>query len=928
MYYNCYILKTMQININYSQIFNKTKSVFYFCLIASVIQPTLIIAQDTHKETLNTLTITGSPIKQTILEGASPIKSVSREELTNSGHNTLQDFFRTLTISAANNADDNNNSFANGTSTLNLRGLGGNATLVLVNGRRVASYGQGQNITQSFVDLNSIPVTAIESVDILKDGASAIYGADAVAGVVNIILRKNYQGAEYTVGYQTDLDGDTPQSTFSAILGTSNDHTFITTTFNYLKRDALFNRDRDFSSSADQRANGGVDLRSSFGYPGTTITNSQGVVAANGCRSDLIRNQFGGTVCSSNYNAFVNFYPEAERFGSSMYINHIIRENINFYIDTSFQRNRSVNISAPAPFAGPYGPLGNSTFNMLPANADTSLTLGGLGLYIPADQPFNPFGEEVGLLHRPIDFGPRIAEIHSNSYRFVTGFEGIFTNTNWEYDLNISHTRNDILVEHRNAINAFSLQQLLLGVQDPTGSNELLYYNPFGENDQRVIDYAKLVYEIRNTSWEKTVTANFSGVLIDTPRGNLSMAVGVEYRESYLGNEADPLRNSGSLVGAGAASDTFGERNQYSVYAELAIPVFKSFEAQIAGRFENYSNFGTTTTPKIGARWQLNDSLVIRGSWGDSFRAPSLQDLFYGSVTSIVTGLVDPVRCPDPIGGLAGINGNSHDLTDTDCGSGQHHINNAGNPNLQPEKSTSWNTGLVWSPNFIDGFSIVFDYFNFEHENIIANLPLNAIVAINDPFQVIRTNGPGTPILTINNGPINSALQELRGWDLTLGYSFEFINGVMTMNNTATYYETFDFFSSTVNTSGNFITNPVPINGTGNNNLGNFPRLVNNFSINYAYGDHNISGIAHYRSGIDSAVNTTEIGYISTASSTTIDLNYSYQLSDSSNIHIGCINCGDKAPIFNPSPSVGAGYFTSLDDPRGMVLYVRWTQEL
>ena len=208
-------------NIKRNPIASAIKTALYSSLVASVALSGVTFAQDSEdgdKEKLDRLTVTGSRIKRTDLEGVSPVVSVTREDLTNSGHNTLQDFVRTLTISANNNADDQNNSFANGTSTLNLRGLGGNATLVLVNGRRVASYGQGQNITESFVDLNSIPVAAIERVDILKDGASAIYGADAVAGVVNVILRKDYQGAEYTVGYQTDTDGDTPQSTFSAII--------------------------------------------------------------------------------------------------------------------------------------------------------------------------------------------------------------------------------------------------------------------------------------------------------------------------------------------------------------------------------------------------------------------------------------------------------------------------------------------------------------------------------------------------------------------------------------------------------------------------------------------------------------------------------------------------------------------------------------
>jgi outer membrane receptor protein involved in Fe transport len=877
--------------------------------------------------------ILGSRISNQSDQSISPVIIFTRDDLIKSGHNTLQDFLRTLTVSGANNADDYNNSFANGTSALNLRGIGINSTLVLINGRRVASYAQGQNNTQSFVDLNSVSFASIERVEILPEGASAIYGADAVAGVVNIILRRDYQGAEYTVGYQTDTDGDTPQTSFNAIIGAGNDRTSFTTTFNYLKRKALFYRDRDFSASADQRTNGGIDQRSAFGYPGTTYTNSTfDFIAAPGCRADLVRSQFGGTVCTSNYNEFINFYPESERFGMSMSMNHEISDNVNLYMDTSFQRNSSINIAAPAPFIGPYGPLGNSTIDVLPGGTvgiASSLTFRGLSFFVPVTNPFNTFGDDIGILHRPADFGPRTGEIHSNSYRFITGIEGLIGESNWDYDVNIGYSRNDILVENRNSINAVSLQQLALGVLDPAGSGDTLYYNPFAANDQRVIDYARLTDENRNTSWEKTVTANFSGSLMEMPAGNLNMAVGIEYRESFLSQEADPLRNSGSLVGSAGASDTFGERDQYSVYAELAIPVLDNVDVQVAGRFEDYSDFGTTTTPKIGARWQVSDDIIIHGSWGESFRAPSLQELFNGSVSSYQQGLIDPATypfelCENNIGIACGISIPNRLVLD------------GGNPFLKEEQSQSWNLGIDWR---INNFNLSFNYFNYDIEEIVVKISAQQTLYTNDPNLVIRVDGPSSAIDYINNGPVNASKLEISGWDLNVKYAIEIGEGVLSLNNRTTYYDTYDYYSVVslppisnitlldyVQTYDELFLNP-PIDGTGSSLLGNLPEFVNNLSAQYKIGNHEFNSAIHYRNGLDVPnQNGNNINRLRSPSMTTLDINYTYHVNDDSTLQFGCINCTDKNPAFNPDPNNESGYFTSLDDPRGAVVYARLTQ--
>jgi len=903
------------------------KGLGYSALLATQVQ-----AQQTNNDNeedvaeQGTIKVVGSRIRTTDLEGVSPVVVIGRDELEMSGHNTIQDFVRTLTISSANVGDDNNNSFANGTSSLNLRGLGLNATLVLINGRRVAGYGQAQNITSSFVDLNSIPMAAIERIELLKDGASAIYGADAVAGVMNIVLRKDYEGTEMSVGYQTDVEGDSPQKSFNVIFGGGNDRTHFTTTFNYLDREALFYRDRDFSATADHRSRGGVDQRSLFGSPPTLISfDNFTVEAADNCTSVI--NALGGTACSFNYNDFINFYPDSERFATSLFVTHEINNNMELYVDAAYNNNRSVNIAAPAPWTSVYNVAGSSTVSILTPEQQATrsqLPFSNLLIYFPAENPYNTSGEDLGLLYRPTDFGPRTGEINSQGYRFNAGVQGYLGSSSWDYDIGVGYTRSNVLVENRNGINGVALQQLFLGMNDPSGSGEVLYYNPFATNEQRIIDIAKVTFENRNVSWEKSTVANFSGPLMALPAGDLSLATGIEFREQYFANESDPLRNSGGLVGTGRANDTFGERDVTSLYAEVVIPFHDTVEMQIAARYEDYSDFGTTTKPKVGIKWQPIPQLLVRASYGESFRAPSLPELFGGVVSSFPT-LVDPVRCPDPTGGVPGQNGNAADLTPADCGNGQTRVDNSGNPALQPEESESYNIGVVWEPDFFENFVVSFDYFNFDHENIIVQLPLNTILALNDPNQVIRLGGPGTPITRVVRSFNNGAFQTVNGFDLTLAYHMELASGRLGFKNSATYYDQFDFAPIVLDANNNPVTG-APIDGTGNVVLGDFPQLRNNFSVSYSRGAHSVQATANYRSGLRTTQVNSITGTADTPSWTTFDLAYTMLIGQDKKLQLGCINCTDKDPVFDPNTSEEAGYFKSTDDPRGAVVYARYTQ--
>lgn len=906
--------------------------------------PGLTFAQDAEEEEgveLDRVKVTGSRISRSDLEGVSPVLTITREELVASGHNTLQDYVRTLTVTQANNGDDYNNSFANGTSTINLRGLGGNATLLLLNGRRISPYGSGQNITEAFVNLNAIPFSAIERVEILKDGASAIYGADAVAGVVNVILRKDYVGAEYEIGYLTDSDGDAPQFSANVVFGGGNETTSWTTIFSYLSRDALFYRDRKFSETA----RGDIqDNRSSAGFPGTFFDpgadpNDGGaddaIYPAPGCGS-LPGTPFDsgplGILCRFNYNQFINFYPSSERFGLTNFLSHEISPNVNLYWDTVVNFNNTRNIAAPAPFFGPYTGTAEEVPDDLPPDMAFWL-LGGLHLYFPASNPNNPVGRDVALRHRAIGLGPRTGDFNEWQVFTNPGVEGFIGDSRWDYDAGFTYSQSKLLIENRNAQNAALLQRYLIGAPDPAGSGDTLYYNPFViDQDPRVQNAIAITYEGRNQFDELTWYAGVTGPLFEIGDTEVGAAFGVEYREQKLQNEADPLRNRGGLVGTGRASDTFGERDVTSAYAEFSIPI-GPVEIQLAARYEDYSDFGDTTKPKVGAKWRITDQLMVRGSYSESFRAPSLFELFGGIVSSFPSGLIDPARCVDPSAG-PGENGNVVDLTPVDCGEGQHQVDNGGNINLVPEEADTVSFGVVWEPT--EDLFFELDYWSYEYENIITQLGNQTILNLNDPNFVIRAAPGNGQVLKILNSYINGALYETDGLDFFAQWSFDALGGMITLSNEMTYTMNLEFttFGGTT------------FEGVGGRVLGDVPEIKDNFVAAYTNGDHSFQALVHYRSGLENHFSDMDSGSLEdrcpfsretdrnlrgcdTGSHTTLDLSYTYNTPWDASIQVGCINCTDEDPVL--SYYVGGndtgGYFTSLDDPRGLVLFARWRQE-
>jgi len=645
----------------------------------------------------NKITITGSHIKRSEIEGPSPITTITASEIAKTGVTDIIGLFTKLPISGqgtfstqGNSSDDT----ANGGSSVSLRGLGADSTLILINGRRVSVSPFAKGIDTAFVDLNNIPLAAIERIDILKDGASATYGSDAIAGVINIILKQGFDGVEVSGKFGTTADGGGEEQNFSMVWGSTTattSHTFI---LDYFNREEILYGDREYSASANQTLRhpndpDATDFRSSSGIPGTIALASD--------PSNRMPDTFGNDVCAAedivgdlcryDYAPVMSLAPSAERFSFNYMGNHQINQDMNFFTELNGQNSKSVIMGAASP-----------SFN--------ELFMAGDNVNHPfAADPAHPFyQQDLTMRRRMVEIGNRKKVADTNYYRAIVGLNGIVNEWDWEVAASYIRSRST-----ERGVDGFPNSRR---VQEAIDSG---LWNPFepSTNTQEALDFMETTTTRVGKSTNRSIDGKISGAITEMEHGPLMIAVGAEFREETISDNPDDQFLRGDVFGT-EATRANGQRDNTSFFTELAVPVLETLELQLAVRYEDYSDFGTTTNPKVAFRWVPADNLVVRGSYGTAFRAPSLHQIGLGR-TDESPSLVDNSRC-DLLAGA----GNSVEVVtarDIACGPWEYTAVFEGNADLGPEESTSYNFGVIYE--FSDDFNLSIDYYVYEIENII-----------------------------------------------------------------------------------------------------------------------------------------------------------------------------------------------------------------
>jgi outer membrane receptor protein involved in Fe transport len=677
----------------------------------------------------------------------------NREAIERTGSRSLGDFFQLLPQNSGPTFTENqNDSLAPGSAAVALRGLSPDATLVLVNSRRVAPYPFAQAGITAFVDLNSLPQTAIQQIEILRDGASAIYGTDAIAGVVNVRFLEKFDGTLTSFGYGNTTDTDVGEYRGSVISGFNDESRGIELVLvaDYFHRNALFQLDRFFSRSIDQRRQGGSSFLSSVANPGTVfdpVTGDPLKVPADSDGTPTVeefepgRNRFVRA-------PFQPLVPETERYGVYTRAKVRLTPMVDLFTEFSYRHIFTEQQLAPAPIEG-----------------DVE------NISVPATNPFNPFGEDVLFRYRVTEAGPRVDEIDTDAYRLVSGVN-VHLPGEWELESAFLYSETD---SEDRTFNNLSRPAVIAALADTNPATSL---NVFGAgsdvNNPDTIDSLLITTTRDGQSRLFGADVKLTGPLFKVPAGNLLTALAFEYRYEDLKDEFDPFATAGGVIDLNSTSAD-GHRNIVAGSAEFYVPLIStemgvpgvhSLEAQFAVRGEHYSDFGWTVNPKIGLAWQpIPDWLLLRASYSTGFRAPSLVQSSTGSLT-FSQELQDTRRFE--------VTGAPEDESQS------IQILSGGNPNLDAEDSENFSAGLVFTPPMVPGLTFSADYFHIEVEDAIASLDpqfiLNneadfpGLVIRSAPSQTDQQFGIPGNVLLVNTSFQNLGLVRVQGLDLALEY--------------------------------------------------------------------------------------------------------------------------------------------------------------
>ncbi|MBA3512022.1 TonB-dependent receptor [Sphingomonas sp.] len=732
--------------------------------------------------------VTGSRIRRDPLSQDSPIVFVDQEDIAKTGLNSVTDVLQRLPSAGGglNTKFNNSGNFGNppsgggvgaGAAEIDLRYLGSNRTLVLVDGLRFVLGASASGVPGS-VDLNAIPESMIERIEVLQDGASAIYGSDAIAGVVNIITKRRQKGFNATAQLGGYNEGDGFTQNYQLSWGNGDGPTQIVVGANFVKQDPIRSGDRALSRFPEPYATACTNTCSSGTPRGRFILLDQDLtlIAPVIGRAPTVADfrPFAGASDRFNFAPFNFIATPLERYGGFANFRQELGEATNLTAKIVLNRRESKNQAAPLPlFVGPAAGNGNL------------LDL----ITIDATNPFNPFGVTldssnlVFIGRRVVEGGPRrYNQKVDTGYGTATldGKLGLF-GREWFWDVNGIYGRNKARQRMLGNINAANLQQALGPVAACTAP--CVPFNIFGGAGSITPAMYDWVRFIQNDSSQQKLwgaTGNISGGLFDLPGGPLGVAIGVEHRD-YSGRfDPDPI------VAAGLGSDiparpTKGGYNVDEAYAEVNAPLladrpfFQLLELSGAARYSDYSASGSTTTFKGGVNWKPVRDLRFRGTYSEGFRAPSIGELF-GTPSRFDQTLEDPCSSDqNPTGAILAnclAQGVPPGYTQINP---QIAVITGGNENLKPETSKGWNFGGVYSPSFLPRASIEANYYKIKIDGAIqaidAVTTLQRCVVNNDSTACALVNRTATGEITNIQGVLqNIAGIKTEGLDVNLAY--------------------------------------------------------------------------------------------------------------------------------------------------------------
>jgi iron complex outermembrane receptor protein len=709
--------------------------------------------------------VTGSLIRNSATATAAPINTLTAQDFVTRGQNTIAEALQTIPANGAGTISRAWNSFgfSSGATAVSLRGLTTGNTLTLFDGQRAAVYPLGDDGQRSFVDLNTIPQSIVEKVDVLQDGASSTYGADAVAGVVNVVIKKQIVGlhANASAGISQRGDGGEKRADLTYGYGKLSEQGFnFYVNAEYQSSNPLYAHDRGYpfnSNDYSRVCNGagncltnettnGIQADGTFGGLGSTrvpvvqpymngqpVGDFQLLNASAGCR-DLkavtltaaqqgqaadVGTPTGSLICQQdNVNDYLQEIPKQQRYGGTAHLTVNIGSRAQAYATGTFYESKTTSSISPLTFAGQTA-AGGTQYTLSPVllpalicpRGTVTCTAANGGTLNP-NNPFAALGEEARVNYRYDQ--PRETLTDAKTYRFAGGISGSFGD-NWKYDVNGTYSEVDLRVTNKN----YLIPQRLMDVINDGSFN---FVDP-SQNSQAIRDYIAPtnVNDSNSKLWQ--VQATLSKVLFTLPGGDLTAAVGGAYRHESVynpsANPANEVSPADRYYSINSVS-TIGSRNVRSGFFEIDAPIFDQLTINGSGRYDSYSSGQDNFSPKITAIFKPIQQLRFRGTWSRGFRIPSFQEA-YGEPT---TGYINNTVTIAQAGGQAYLNAHGNNSYATLPYS--YGLTSSGNPNLKPEKSTSLTGGVVFEPNRHFAFTV--DYYHIKINGLIGAPDYTSVV--------------------------------------------------------------------------------------------------------------------------------------------------------------------------------------------------------
>ena len=877
------------------------------------------------EQTLEKIEVTGSSIKRTDSETASPIQVITADQIKKSGLTSIADVLQRISANGAGTLSNaNSEAFAGGASGIALRGLSVGATLVLIDGHRMAGYPLSDDGERAFTDISNIPFDAVERIDILKDGASAIYGSDAIAGVVNIILKRNFLGTNALAEMGRSQHGGGANTHFSVThgvgdLATDGYNAYVNVEVK--KSSGITYSQRSFQAwdQTNWTSQGGNNLT-----PGVPNIFNNGLPAT---RSPYLWNG-GSTSNPANF----QFFPgcsfvalNASQCGYAPPGNVIPpTENVNVLASLTKHLGDSWDLRAKASFfdskgqqqgAALFGLAGFPTgsYAGLQSNLPgipSMLNIGSISNFsLPATYPGNTLGAGALIVGTIPGLPINSIDIESKAIRAAVDVDGTFKG--WDLGLSVGYTN---IITDRNFLNFVNNDALYAALQSTT--------NPFlitGGNSAAMIGQIAPAFGSASSSQLDYIDAKASRDLFDLPGGALSVATGIDLVHRALNNP-----NPGP-VGQGTVGGTFstyasGNQNLTAVYAELNAPVIKALELTAAARLDHYDTYGNSFTPKFGFKYKPIEQFALRGTFSQGFRAPSAaENGSSGTLFGLGITYPDPILCGNDAGKAAG-------QIPSSC-TEQPGFLQTTTKSIKPERSDSYTLGIILEP--IKGWGTTFDYYNIKIKDQIItaaegstySFAANCIRGAALPTQVSDGNGnlvQGTPLAGpigyCLSGYVNANTTKTNGFDIDTQYNFKFAEfGNLQANLSYTHLDSYTLELNGLNYQLAGTHGPSGVSGdTGNPK--NHAQLTLDYSkdawivtttINYV-GPYDVTDPSSGHGSCSSSLSTSDyqfIGagpapahYCTVSSFTDTDLTVTYLWNKHLKVHATVDNLFDREP--------------------------------